>query len=154
MNALDELKGARLYLDSNVFIYAFEAQPGPLRQSIGQLLRWIYGGGSSAGTSLIARAEVLVRPLRLRQAELADRYRGLLSGDAPIAIFALDRPIMDGAAELRADYPALKLPDALHMASALRADCDFFVTGDQRLSVLAARIPILTLDQLPTGVAT
>jgi len=140
MNALDELKGARLYLDSNVFIYAFEAQPGPLRQSIGQLLRWIYGGGSSAGT-------------RLRQAELADRYRGLLSGDAPIAIFALDRPIMDGAAELRADYPALKLPDALHMASALRADCDFFVTGDQRLSMLAARIPVLTLDQLPTSVA-
>ena len=61
---------------------------------------------------------------------------------------------LDGGAELRADYPALKLPDALHMASVLRADCDFFVTGDQRLSAFAARIPVLTLDQLPTGAAS
>lgn len=151
MNELDELRGARLYLDSNVFIYAFEAQPGPLRQATGQLLRWVWGGASTAGTSLLARAEVLVRPLRLRQAELADRYRSLLSGAAPVTIFALDRQVVDAAAELRADYPALRLPDAVHLASALRAQCDVFVTGDQRLSTFAARIAVLTLDQLPTG---
>ena len=41
MNALDEIKSARLYLDSNVFIHAFEAKSGALRQANRQLLRWI-----------------------------------------------------------------------------------------------------------------
>ncbi|MGH8453900.1 MAG: type II toxin-antitoxin system VapC family toxin [Nevskiales bacterium] len=151
MKSPGELRGALLYLDSNVFIYAFEAQAGPLRQAIGQLLRWVYEDQCTSGTSLITRAEVLVRPLRMRQTELADRYRRLLSGDGPVSIHGLDEQTVDQAAELRADYPVLKLPDALHIATAVQAGCDLYITGDQRLGAVASRIPVLTLDQLPVA---
>lgn len=150
MKSLDELNEANLYLDSNVFIYAFEAVSGPLRRSIGQLLRRIHTGQCTAGTSLIARCEVLVRPLRLRQTELADRYRALLSGAGAVTIHGLDEATVDSAAELRADYPALKLPDSIHIATALQSGCDAFVTGDRRLDIVSARIRVIPLDRLPS----
>ncbi len=149
MKSLDELRGTTLYLDSNIFIYAFEAQAGALRQAIGQIIRMIYLEQCAASTSLITRAEVLVRPLQLRQTELADRYRALLSGYNAVFIHTLDEQTVELAAELRADYPALKLLDALHIATAIQASCTVFVTGDLRLSVVSARIPVLTVDQLP-----
>jgi predicted nucleic acid-binding protein len=148
MKTLDELHGANLYLDSNVFIYAFEAVAGPLRQAIAQLFRQIYSGQCVSGTSLIARCEVLVRPLRLRQTELADRYRSLLSGDSIVSIYGLDERTADLAAELRADYPTLKLPDALHIATAIQRGCDALVTGDRRLETVSARIAVIRFDQL------
>jgi predicted nucleic acid-binding protein len=151
MKSLDELNDASLYLDSNVFIYAFEAVTGPLRQSIGLLLRRIYAGQCTAGTSLIARCEVLVRPLHLRQTELADRYRELLSGAGAVTVHGLDEATVDFAAELRADYPVLKLPDALHLATAIKIGCDVFVTGDRKLDVVSARISVLPLERLPAA---
>lgn len=149
MKSLDELRGTTLYLDSNILIYAFEAQAGALRQAIGQIIRMIYLEQCTASTSLITRAEVLVRPLQLRQTELADRYRALLSGYNAVFIHKPDEQTVELAAELRADYPALKLLDALHIATAIQASCTVFVTGDLRLSVVSARIPVLTVDQLP-----
>lgn len=149
MKTLDELDGSRLYFDSNIFINALESQTGALRRSLHELFQRVYEQRCHAHTSLVTRAEVLVRPLRLRQIQLADGYRALLSGQGPIEVLAIDQHVVDRAAELRADYAALKLPDALHIATAMQTGCDLFVTGDQRLNVVSSRIPVLTLDQLP-----
>lgn len=151
MKSIDELSGTRLYLDSNVFIYAFEAQTDAVRGATAQLLREVHAQHVSAVTSLISRAEVLVRPLRLKQGELADRYRALLSGAGAVVLYGVDESVVDRAAELRAEYPVLKLPDALHIATAMQVGCDAFVTGDRRLDVVSPRIAVLTLDRLPSG---
>jgi predicted nucleic acid-binding protein len=148
MKSLAELQASTLYLDSNVFIYAFEGEDGRVRKTAGQLLQYIQARHAAAATSLLTRAEVLVRPLRLKQIELADRYRALLSGASGVGLYGVDENVVDRAAELRADYPVLKLPDALHIATALHIGCDFFVTGDRHLSIVSARISVLTLDQL------
>lgn len=142
------LSGVPLYLDSNVFIYAFEGRAGALREAAAQVLRSVFAGESSGCTSVLARAEVLVRPLDRRQTELADRYRRLLTTAGPVDVKPVEPRMADLAAELRADYPGLKLPDALHLATAIHAGCAAMVTGDKRLSVASARIPVLVLDQI------
>ncbi len=72
---------------------------------------------------MITRAEVLVRPLRDKQDELAGVYRELLSGTHDIAVIPVDESIADQAAELRAGHQSLRLPDALHLATAVLCHC-------------------------------
>lgn len=151
---VSDFHGKTVYLDSNVFIYAFEGQAGPASDVAGLVLRDASAGALVARTSLIARAEALVRPMRLRQTELTDRYRMLLSGAAIVSVYAIDEAVVELSAELRADYTTLKLVDAIHIATAIRTGCEAFVTGDRRLGVAAARIRVVLLDDLvegPTG---
>ena len=142
------LSGISLYLDSNVFIYAFEGRDGALRNAASQLVRGVFTGEHFGHTSVLTRAEVLVRPSRQRQTELADRYRRLLSDAGPVKVESVGSRVADLTAELRADYPSLKLPDALHLATAIHTDCGAFITGDKRLTVVSARIPVVMLDQI------
>lgn len=108
--------------------------------------------GESAGcTGVLSRAEVLVHPLGKRQSELADRYRRLLTAAGPIDIKPAAPRIADLTAELRADYPSLKLPDAIHIATAIQADCGAFITVDKRFAAVSARLPVIILDQLSLG---
>ena len=142
------LSGVSLYLDSNVFIYAFEGRSGALRDAASRVVRGVFAGENPGYTSVLTRAEVLVRPLGQRQTELADRYRRLLATSGPFEVESVESHVADLAAEFRADYPSLKLPDALHLATAIQADCGAFITGDKRLAVVSARIPVLILDHL------
>ncbi len=148
MSELASLPDVSLYLDSNVFVYAFEGGTGPLRDSASLIVRRVFMGESAGCTSVLSRAEVLVHPLGKRQVELADRYRRLLTAAGPIDVRPVEPRIADLAAELRADYSSLKLPDAIHIATAIQADCGAFITADKRLAAVSARIPVLILDQI------
>lgn len=44
----------------------------------------------------------------------------------------VDRSILVAAARLRAQL-TLRLPDAIHVATALAADCELFVSNDRRV---------------------
>lgn len=151
MWTVDAIHGEAAYLDSNVLIYGFEGQSGAIRSDVGALLRDIYRGRLRGHTSLITRAEVMVHPLRHSLTELADRYRSLLSGEGALIVQPLDQRTADWAAELRADYPALRLPVALHLATALRSRCRSFITSDKRLAAVSGRIEILLLGQLESA---
>ena len=151
MIAPGELRDTTVYLDSNVFIYALEAPGASAHSAAARLLEDIHAQACAGATSLLTRAEVLVRPLRDREVTLAERYRLLLSGAGAIDLYALDPDVIELSAALRADYPALKLPDALHLATAIHTDCDVFITGDKRLAAASARIPVVILDQISTG---
>lgn len=148
MWTVNALHGEASYLDSNVLIYGLEGPCGAIRSGVGGILRDIHLGRLRGYTSLITRAEVLVYPLRHALMELADRYRALLSGDGTIVVQTLDQRTVDRAAELRAEYPVLRLPDALHLATALRSRCRTFITADKRLTAASGRIEVLLLDEL------
>jgi len=113
-----------------------------------KLLICSFAGENSDCTTVLIRAEALVRPLGQRQAELADRYWRLLSAAGRVQVKPAEAHIADLAAEPRADYPSLKLPDALHLPTAIQTDCGAFITGDKRLAIVSARIPVVILDQI------
>jgi predicted nucleic acid-binding protein len=61
----------------------------------------------------------------------------------------LSRAVFEQATELRAQH-RLATPDALHLAAAIRADCDEFWTNDRRLERAAAgRIAVVSIGDLP-----
>jgi predicted nucleic acid-binding protein len=77
-----------------------------------------------------AFAEVLVGPSRRGAAAVATVRR--LIDRVPIEIGPVDEGIAAAAAELRARHTALRLPDALVLATAQVLDADVLVTTDRK----------------------
>lgn len=126
-------EGRRLYLDANVLIPAVEQQ-GDLANRIRSLFGEPHDPLSHAlVTSELTLAECLVRPMREGDEALVDRYEALLSGKGLLATLEVDWVILHMAATLRAMDKFLRLPDAIHVSSAIAAGCSAMLTGDKRL---------------------
>lgn len=145
---VEDLRGHEAYLDSSIIIYAFETANATVLPALGALFADLGSGATRARTSLVTRAEVLVKPFRERQDDLVRAYRDILSGTQDIAVQPVDAAIVDRAAELRAAHRILRLPDALHLATAVLCECRYFLTSDKRLPKRIAGMEILPLHQL------
>lgn len=112
------------YLDSSVVLDVID--PAATRHSqIDAALRSF--PPSEFRVSDLVRLECLVHALRTNDpVRLAD----LRAFFASVIALALDSPIFDKAAGLRAAYPPLKTPDALHLSTALHHGCTEFWTND------------------------
>jgi predicted nucleic acid-binding protein len=121
-----------LYLDANVLIYAVEAIQ-PYATLLAPVFQKIDAGELSATTSELTLAEVLVKPLRDRQHQLRLVYEEMLSGTGTLHVVPIDRTILRQAASLRASS-AMRLPDAVHAATALEHGCTAVLTNDARLN--------------------
>ncbi len=81
--------------------------------------------------------EVLVVPKREGQVQLCRRYRELFASFPQLEVLAIDQSIAEVASDLRATY-TLRTPDALHLATAIVAGAEAFVSEDRRLPQLPA----------------
>lgn len=144
---VEDLRGHETCLDSNIIIYAFETADPAVLSVLRALFADVKSGATRARTSLITRAEVLVKPLRAQQADFVRAYRELLSGTQAIAVQPVDAAIVDRAAELRATHRILRLPDALQLATAVLCECRSFLTSDKRMPKAIAGVQILSLHQ-------
>jgi predicted nucleic acid-binding protein len=134
------LLGKKLYLDANVFIYALEALT-PWKEAAQSVLRAVDSGACSAVTSELTLAECLTRPLQLGQSENAVVFEKALQSAGQLAVLPIRREILIEAARLRATS-SLKLPDAIHAATAVRHGCALFVTNDQTFRRLQELQPV------------
>ncbi|MGV8937902.1 MAG: type II toxin-antitoxin system VapC family toxin [Allorhizobium sp.] len=125
----------RIYLDTNVFIAASE-QRGAMSDLVGSLVSADREeGGKTFLTSELTISELLVVPLREGKQALVGYYKHVLSQTDWLQVDPVARPILISAAELRAGRKGLRLPDATHLATAMAAGCNHFLTED---SILAA----------------
>jgi predicted nucleic acid-binding protein len=123
----------RLYLDTNIFISAFENN-----DSVAKKLLELFSLNEKARshfltTSEMTLAEVLVDPLRKGNERLVELYDNLTIGNALIHVGTVSREVLWSAAVLRAEHSALRLPDAIHLATAMLSGCSYFLTADSRL---------------------
>lgn len=137
------LNKPRIYLDTNVFIAAYEARTARSDHAW-WILDAIEANEFLAVTSELTLAEVLVRPLQDGDEELAARYRDILTSADGLGVAPVERKLLIEAAMLRSFSRSLKLPDAIHLATARAYNCDFIVSDDRRLPSL----PRLTVVQL------
>jgi len=133
LGSLRERLGPKVYLDANFFIYTLEAVE-PWARAAGEVLKALDRGDLSAVTSELSLAECLVKPLELGRAEIADAYRSFLKDHRFLTIGPVTREILVEAARLRA-LSRIKLPDAIHAATALQKGCSSFLTNDDRLKI-------------------
>jgi predicted nucleic acid-binding protein len=134
----------RVYLDSCIAIYYVEHH-ATLSPRVATALFPFTGAQPVAVFSDLTRMECRVWPLRQGNQALLARYDEFF--DLPDCIrAAVDTAVFDLATELRAQH-GLKTPDALHLATALRAGCEEFWTNDERLAKSASgRIGIVVFD--------
>lgn len=128
MGALKALAGKRLYRDANLFIYAVEAVE-PWARTRHALFSALDRGECSAVTSELTVAECLVKPMELDRQDLVQTYLEVLQSRQALDVFPVDRAVLIEAACLRS-VERVKLPDAIHVATALRRRCDTVLTND------------------------
>lgn len=132
----------RVYLDTNIFIYALEGYPA-FRPALTTLFESLDRRELTAVTSELTLAEALVKPLLDRHAERQAAYLQLLQPTVSLQVVPVSREVLIAAARLRA-VATLKLPDAIHVATAQLTGCAYFLTNDARVPTL----PGLTIRQL------
>jgi predicted nucleic acid-binding protein len=123
--------GHSIYLDANVLIYAVEGSAN-YAASLEALLDAADQGAVSLVTSEFTLAEVLVGPMRTGNDEHLAVYEQLLSSNQSIKLVPVDLSVLRLCAEIRATGK-LRLPDAIHVATAEIARADYFFTEDLRI---------------------
>jgi predicted nucleic acid-binding protein len=133
-------------VDSMVFVYHFEANEefGP---AAGRLLQAAEAGRCRLVCSILTLLEILVVPKRTGQDELCRRYREVFQSFPNLSVVAMETQIAEIASDLRARH-AVRTPDAIHIATAIRAGAEAFISGDGRLSGVK-EVRILRLDEIP-----
>lgn len=131
----DATCGKKLYLDTNVFIYALEGVE-PWATPLRELFASIDSGLCTAVTSELTLAECLVRPFALGREDVVQVYRAALQLRPTLHITPVHSEILIAAARLRATT-GLKLPDAIHAATALAQGCTVLLSNDTDLRRVA-----------------
>lgn len=131
MGPLAHLLGRRLYLDTNIFIYALE-NLDPWGSIAGRIMQAIDAGECTAVTSELTLAECLVKPLQIGRIDFIKAYSDAIQPRHFLIVPPVDRAVLVRAAELRAQH-LIKLPDAIHAATAILNRCELYLTNDQRL---------------------
>jgi predicted nucleic acid-binding protein len=117
-------------LDTNVFIMAFE-----MRSEVSDQLTQIFDrldGQPEARlvTSELTLSELLVRPIRENDAQRVEQYEAFIAQSRWLNVLPVARSTLYVAATLRAQISNLKLPDAIHIATALGTSCSHILTSD------------------------
>ena len=131
----------RVYLDANALIYAVEG-PDFFFEQIKALLGEP-GPGLQILTSQLSRLECRVKPLRDGDKETLREFDTAFRA-ADLTVLDITREVVDLATEIRAQF-RFGAPDSLHLATAVLANTDTFVTGDMRLRQYD-RVKVIALD--------
>ncbi|MGB7160502.1 MAG: PIN domain-containing protein [Tepidisphaeraceae bacterium] len=146
MGSLSAIVGSTVYLDTNILIYAVENVAG-----FGDRVRTIFERIDRAElrgvTSELSLAELLVKPLREKQDAVRSECARLLHAGGPLVVLPISRDILVCSAELRAAHASLKLPDAIHAATAMLHGCTTFLTNDARFEAVPG-LPVLLLSNI------
>lgn len=143
MGLLSAIHGNRIYLDTNIWIYALEGFPA-YAQELTELFTAIDQGNLFAITSELSLAEVLVKPIQNQNSSQQDLYKQALTSTQTLQVLPVQRDILIEASQIRAIIN-LKLPDAIHAATALKAQCSTFLTNDQRFQTVPG-LPVVLLS--------
>lgn len=124
-------KHRRLALDSNLFIYLFEAG-GSEARTFSSLLDAAEGMGTTLIVSSLALAEVSVGPAAIQDEVMADRYADAIRSIRGVTIVPMTADIAFDAGLLRG-RAGCSQADAIHLATARQAGAAVFVTNDRRI---------------------
>ena len=122
----------RLYLDANAIVFVVEG-PDNLRAVVSAWLDKVEGSpGGVTCTSRLSFTECYTESLRQgNDAKFKEMER--FFNTSGVEILSIDDGLVDVATDLQRDF-SLKAVDALHVATAIRAKADVFLTRDSGIS--------------------
>jgi predicted nucleic acid-binding protein len=120
-----------IYCDTSILIYWLD-HVGPFHLRAANRMLALQAAGDSIAISDLTRLECKVGALKRRDTVVLATFDKFFARP-DVSIVPLPPAAFDLAANLRADLN-LKTPDALHIAGAIQAGCDRFLTSDHRLN--------------------
>ena len=132
-----------VYLDSNAFIYLIEGTPA-VSGAVTPLFDLLRGSAGLGVTSEISLAEVLTGS----DAATRRLYLDLMVFGRFLRLEPVTRDVLYETVELR-KVASMKLVDAIHLATAIRARCRFLVSRDSDFK----RMPRGMVKVLPEAAA-
>jgi predicted nucleic acid-binding protein len=131
MGLVDELRGSRICIDTAPFNYFMEKDPKYLN-IIKPVFAEIDAGKIDAITSTVTLIEVLVFPFRMKNDNLAEKYRQILLYADGLTTFEISHEVSELSSRLRAKY-SIRTPDAIQIAVGIIYGADSFLTNDSNL---------------------
>jgi predicted nucleic acid-binding protein len=122
---------SKVFLDTNIFIYLIEDRGENGRQA-SELVDRLILRRDEVYTSTLTLGEVLTHPISKGNTSLAEQYEGILRSPG-ISLLSFDVPAARVYAKIRIDK-SIRAPDAVQLSVAAAAECDLFITNDDRLS--------------------
>ncbi len=130
----------RIALDASTLIYFVEGSD-TLRERIARRLDVVRAApAGQLVASRLARLECRVKPLRNNNPILLSEYDAVF-GAGRFLLLDVTAAVLDRATDLRSRH-GFKVPDAIHLASAIEASAEAFLTGDAGL----AKCPDLNVE--------
>jgi predicted nucleic acid-binding protein len=154
----------RIYPDTNVFVVAVEGTQAE-SSVIWELFERASPPDHLLVTSELSLAEALVKPFELMGSvlkppvnprhptpgTLAADYSDLIEAKPSLLVQQVDKSTLIGAARVRGNDKVIKLPDAVHIATARQSLCTHFVSNDLKLTKRLGPFQLDPIDhaQLP-----
>jgi predicted nucleic acid-binding protein len=121
---------SRIYVDSNVFIYALEGPP-EIADLLEELLDLFRSKTGLAATSELTLAEVLAKADVVRRRD----YLDLIVESGAFRLYSVSRDVLIETASYRRTMGMPKLLDAIHVVTAIRSGCRTMLSADLRMKV-------------------
>lgn len=131
-----------IYLDSVILIYYLD-RVGSFNVRATNRLQALRSAGDLMAVSDLTRLECRIHPIRRGDAGILSQFDGCFSRP-DVRLAPLTTQVLDRATLIRARH-GYKTVDAIHLAAAVEAGCNSFLTNDARLS----RFPDITVEVLP-----
>ena len=133
-----------VYLDWSAIIYSVEHSE-PYFTLLTPAWQQAEAGQFIVVCSELVIAETLIGPIREGDADLEGAFRAVFAAPE-VNLMPATRQLWEDAAQIRAET-GLKIPDALHAATALSVGCMLFVTNDADFRRVQG-LPIALLSDL------
>jgi predicted nucleic acid-binding protein len=131
-----------IYFDSVIVIYLID-HTGPFHLRAVARLTSLLAAGDQVAVSDLTRMECRVKPMRNGNAIKLGEFDAFFAR-SDVQVVPITTAAFDRATRIRAVH-SFKLADSLHLAAAVEARCDRFLTNDVRLSAF----PDLPVEVLP-----
>lgn len=131
-------------LDSNIFIRAID-DPTVLGEKSRELIEDIKKVKPKIFISTMVLEEFFVRVYKEKRDKDIPALLDFITLGGLCTIAPMNQAIALGAAKLRAQYPGLRAPDAIHLASAIESKAKIFFTTDRRLPKIIGKLEIKVL---------
>jgi predicted nucleic acid-binding protein len=123
----------KYYIDTNAIIALLE-MPQALSFAQKTFIKKVANGSYILCSSQLALAECLVKPLKLNDVKAIRGFLSFFDDNESFQVYGFDKSTFLDAAKIRAEL-GCKMPDAMHVASALQNECRFFITNDLNLKL-------------------
>lgn len=133
-------------LDTNLFIYAYGKKDylGDLARAFLDDLKVL---SPRIVISVLVFEEFLVQIYKKKLDKNINEYEDFITCGGLATVLDVNREVAREAAKIRAKYHGIRTPDALHLASAIFAKANFFVTTDRRIPRKIENLKVIVLQK-------